>query len=269
MDQSEPSLPGKGPSIFAFSDKDAREADLRAAIDCNAIDVFFQAQVDSHTGRIVGAEALARWIHPELGELGASELFGLARDADLVSVLSRQVAGKALSLAKGWPAQLHLAINVTPQELDDSQFEASFARLVNAAAFPVERLLLEITEDQPIKDVKSAAEVLARLKSSGVRIALDDFGAGYCNFNYLKQLPLDILKLDRSIIEGIAENPRDRAVMRSILDLAIALELDVVAEGIETEGQRKIATEEGCAYLQGFLIAKPVEAVALLDLLEA
>jgi len=269
VNQNELPLPGKGPSIFAFSDKEAREADLREAIESGAIEVLFQPQVDAQTGRIVGAEALARWKHPELGEMGANELFKLARSARLDSTLSRQVAGKALNLAMDWPRHLHLAINVTPQELDDSQFEASFSRLINETGFPVERLVLEITEDQPLNDIPAAAEILARLKLSGVSIALDDFGSGYCNFNYLKQLPLDTIKLDRSIIEGIAENPRDLAIMRSILNLAVALELNVVAEGIETEDQRRIAIDEGCAYLQGFLIATPIEADALLELVEA
>ena len=269
VSDNDSSVPGKGPSIFAFSDKVAREADLRAAIDRGEIDVLFQPQVEATTGKIVGAEALARWKHPEFGELEARDLFAIAQSADLVPTLSRLVAEKALNLAKDWPEPLRLSINVTPAELNSPRFEAKFAKLINNSAFPVNRLTLELTEDQPLDDLPAAAEILKRIRSSGIRIALDDFGAGYCNFNYLKQLPLDIIKLDQSMIKGIAGNPRDLAVMRSILGLAAALELDVVAEGIEDEFQRQIAIEEGCSGLQGFLIAKPVEAGALLDLATA
>ena len=269
VSKNDSSLSDRGPSIFAFSDQNAQEADLRSAIEQAEIDVLFQAQVDAAEGEIIGAEALARWNHPKFGELEAQDLFAIAQAADLVPDLSRQVAEKALNLAKDWPDQLRLSINITPAELNSPRFEAKFAKLINKTAFPVERLTLELTEDQPLDDISATAEIFERLRSSGIRIALDDFGAGYCNFNYLKQLPLDIIKLDRSMIEGIADNPRDLAVMRSILSLAIALDLDVVAEGIENEAQRKIVIEEGCTCLQGFLIAKPIESGMLLDLVAA
>lgn len=262
-------MPGKGPSIFAFSDRDAKEANLREALERDEVEVVFQPQVDAKTGKIIGAEALARWKHPEFGELAAHELFEMAQDADLVPALSRQVAGKALQLAKDWPGDLRLAINVTPAELDNPRFEAIFSRMVNESGFPVERLVVEITEERPLKDLPATAEILRRLRTSGIKIAMDDFGAGYCNFNYLKLLPLDIIKLDRSIIESIDKNPRDLAILRSIMSLAQALELDVVAEGIENEAQRRIATEEGCVYLQGYLFAEPARMDALLEMASA
>ena len=269
MSHNESQIPGKGPSIFAFSDKDAREAALRDAIEAEKIDVLFQPQVDAFTGKIVGAEALARCSHPKLGELGADELFAMARSADLIPALSRQVMDKSLILARDWRDDLRLSINVSPVELESPRFEAKFAKLMSKTGFPVDRLVIEITEDQPLSDLHAAAEFLGRLRSSGIGIALDDFGAGYCNFNYLKRLPVDTIKLDRSIISGIVENSRDLVIMRSITSLAKALDLIVVAEGIETEAQRKIATEEGCAYLQGFLIAEPTDSRTLQELAAA
>lgn len=269
VNQFDSDIPGKGPSIFAFSEQESRESILRDAIARAEIDVLFQPQIAASTGKVVGAEALARWRHDALGDLGAHELFTLARGAGLVPALSRQIAKKALNLAQDWPEALRLSINVTPAELNDRQFEAQFARMLGDCDFPIERLTIEITEDEPLQDLAGTAELLGRLSRGGISIALDDFGAGYCNFNYLKQLPLNTIKLDRSIIHGIEENRRDLAILRSIIELARALKLGVVAEGIETEAQGRIATEEGCTILQGFLIAEPVEANALLQFVEA
>lgn len=259
---------GRKPSIFAFSDRNSLISALRQAIDRNEIEVLFQPQIQTKSGRFASAEALARWNHPKFGELGASELFALAREASLTAPLSRMVAGKALKQACNFPTDLRLSINVTPSELNDTQFEAHFGKMLNESRFPTDRLILEITEDEPLENLPAIAQILSRLKSSGIRIALDDFGSGYCSFAYLKQLPLDSIKLDRSIITGIERNGRDLAIFRNIMNLAQELDLEVVAEGIENDEQRQIAVKFGCAYLQGFLIAEPQSLDALMNLTE-
>ena len=124
-------------------------------------------------------------------------------------------------------------------------------RCCEASGFPAERLTLEVTEQALLADIQMAARTLARLSEAGIRIALDDFGAGFCNFRYLKLLPLDYLKLDRSMVDGIASDSRDLAVFRAIVAMARALDLEVIAEGIESEAQRDLIAEEGCALLSG------------------
>lgn len=245
------------------------EADLLAALDRNEIEIAFQPQFDLTNGRVVGAEALARWRHPRVGLIGAAALFAIAERADHVAHLSRHIAGRALVLAAGWPRHLRLSLNVTPVDLAASGFAGEFAALVAESGFEADRLMLEITEQVLLGDLESAAAALAELKRAGVRIALDDFGGGFCNFRYLKLLPLDALKLDRSMIEGIEHDPRDRAVLRAIVALARALGLTVVAEGIESEAQRAIAVAEGCALYQGFLGAPPLSHPEFLDSLRA
>ncbi len=233
------------------------EADLLRALDLGEIEVVYQPQWSCRDDSLTGAEALARWNHPRLGRIGAGALFAIAERADHVAQLSRHIAQAALAGAHGWPEQLRLSLNLTPSDLAQHGFAEDFAELVDAAAFPAGRLTLEVTEQVLLADVGQAALALERLTAQGMRIALDDFGAGFCNFRYLKLLPLHYLKLDRSMIEG-AGDPRDLAVLRAIIAMAGALDLAVIAEGVETEAQRALADSEGCAFYQGFLRAQPM-----------
>lgn len=242
------------------------EADLLAAIDRGEIEVVFQPQYAMDADRLIGAEALARWHHPGLGLVGAGTLFAIAERADHVAHLSRHIAETALAHAANWPDQFRLSLNVTPADLASGGFAGQFTELVTASGFAPARLTLEITEQVLLGDLERAAETLLALKQAGMRVALDDFGGGFCNFRYLKVLPLDALKLDRSMIEGIESDTRDRAVLRAIVALARALGLTVVAEGIETEAQHAIAAAEGCATWQGFLRSPPLAADAFASL---
>jgi predicted signal transduction protein with EAL and GGDEF domain len=236
------------------------EADLLAALDRGQIEVVFQPQFALADDRLVGAEALARWQHPELGQIGAGPLFAIAERADHVAPLSRTVASQALVKAADWPEHLRLSLNVTPADLAAASFATEFAALVESSGCRPERLTLEITEQVLLADLERAARALGELSKRGMRIALDDFGAGFCNFRYLKVLPLDYLKLDRAMIEGLTEDPRDLAVFRAIAALARALDLEVIAEGVENEAQRALAAAEGAALYQGFLRAAPMSA---------
>jgi len=234
------------------------EADLLAALDRDEIEIMFQPQYRASNEALVGAEALARWQHPGLGRIGAGALFSIAERADHVAHLSRHILGRALAAAKHWPKHLRLSLNITPADLAVGGFAGEFRQLVRSSGFAPNRLTLEITEQVLLGDLERSAEELTALKAEGMRIALDDFGAGFCNFRYLKVLPLDYLKLDRAMVEGIESHADDLAVLRGIIAMAKALGLDVIAEGIENEAQRGIMAAEGCAYYQGFLKAAPM-----------
>jgi EAL domain-containing protein (putative c-di-GMP-specific phosphodiesterase class I) len=231
---------------------------LLTALDRGEIEILFQPQFAAGSGALIGAEALARWHHPEQVLVGGAALFEGAEQTGLVGRLSRHVASAALTAAAGWRGNLRLSLNVTASDLAETGFANTIATLVAAAGFPPQRLTLEITEQALVADLDRSAERLRQLADLGVRVALDDFGAGFCNFGYLKRLPLHYLKLDRSMVEGIDENPRDLAVLRGILSMALALGLEVIAEGVERESQRETMAREGCAAWQGFLGAQPM-----------
>jgi predicted signal transduction protein with EAL and GGDEF domain len=241
------------------------EADLLVAIDRDEIEILFQPQFALADDRLNGAEALARWRHPSLGRIGAAALFAVAERMDHVAPLSRHIAQRALAAAARWPADLRLSLNVTAADLAAASYADEMLAAVRESRFPAERLTLEVTEQSLLGDIQLAAETLRALSAQGMRIALDDFGAGFCNFRYLKLLPLDYLKLDRSMVDGIADDERDLAVLRAIVAMAEALGLQVIAEGIENEAQRARTAQEGCAFYQGFLRAQPMSAEEFLD----
>ncbi|HET9629221.1 MAG TPA: GGDEF domain-containing phosphodiesterase [Novosphingobium sp.] len=239
------------------------EAELAGAVARGEIEVLFQPQYALAPGNaLTGAEALARWNHPRLGRIGAVALFTLAERADLLQPLSAEIMAEALAHASRWPAHLRLSLNITSGDIAAPRWADRLLGQIAASRFPAERLTLEVTEEALIADIAGAAETLGQLTASGVRLALDDFGAGFCNFRYLKLLPLHYLKLDRSLMDGIAEDGRDRAVLRGLVAMARALDLEVVAEGIEDEAQERAAMAEGCATMQGFLRGRPMSAKA-------
>jgi EAL domain-containing protein (putative c-di-GMP-specific phosphodiesterase class I)/GGDEF domain-containing protein len=256
-------------SLLAASRGGAQlEADLAAALEHGQIEIVYQPQFSCSDGRMTGAEALARWRHPALGQVGPETLFAIAERAELVPQVSRHIIRTALAGARDWPAGLRLSLNVTAADLSQCEFDRALADALAETGFAPERLTLEITESALVAELERTARRLRRLTATGMRIALDDFGAGFCNFRYLKLLPLAGLKLDRSMVHGITEDARDLAVLRGIVAMARALGLPVVAEGIETEAQRAIVAAEGCADWQGFLGAQPMATAAFARLAE-
>jgi len=236
------------------------EADLLGAIDGNEIEILFQPQFSLPDDQLTGAEALARWNHPELGKVGAGALFAIAERTDHIAPLSRHIAEKALKIASSWPEKLRLSLNVTSADLAFGTYAGALLDLVKRSGFPPRRLTLEVTEQALVHDVELAAQVMAEFSAQGIRIALDDFGAGFCNFRYLKVLPLHYLKLDRSMVDGIVSDKRDLAVLRAIVAMARALDIGVIAEGVESQEQRDCIAKEGCNFYQGFLRAHPMSA---------
>lgn len=258
----------RGPvrGLFPGVTPEVLEADLLRALDRREIEVLFQPQFACVSGALTGAEALARWRHPTLGSIGARDLFAVAERAALVAPLSRHVVARALEDAATWPDNLTLSLNITPEELGDPRFAADFAALIGRSEIAPNRLMLEITEDLLLRNLAQTASALKALRGLGFRTALDDFGAGFCNFRYLRELPLDALKLDKAMVEGVPADATALAVLRAIIALAKALGLAVYAEGIEDEIQRAAITAEGCDYWQGFLRAEPMPTERVLAL---
>jgi diguanylate cyclase (GGDEF)-like protein len=251
---------------------DQLEIDLRRALDQDEIEILFQPQVAVTSGRIVGAEALARWRHPSFGELGAHTLFNVAERSDYLTQLSNHVQRKAISAAAAWPdplGGLRLSVNITAADIVRPGFASHFLELVEESGFDPRRLTVEVTEGGLIEDLNAAAYLLARLREGGLRVAIDDFGTGYSSLAYLKALPLDYLKIDKRLCEDITGSPRDRIVVRSVIDMARSLGLSVIAEGVETQEQLDLLAQEGCNLYQGFLCSRPVEPAALAGLMGA
>ena len=198
------------------------------------------------TRRIVGAEALARWRHPRFGELGAMTLFSVAERSDYLVQLSDHVQRKAVAAAAAWPEALptlRLSVNITAADIVRPGFAEQFVALVGEGGFDPGRLTVEVTESGLIEDLGAAGNLLAGFAQGGLRVAIDDFGTGYSSLAYLKALPLDYLKIDKRLVEDISGSPRDQVVVRSVIDMARSLGLEVIAEGVETEEQLSLLAE--------------------------
>lgn len=246
------------------------QADLRRALDRDEIEILFQPQLSIASGRVIGVEALARWRHPDHGELGAHTLFAVAERSDYLTVLSAHVQRRAAVTAAAWPdvlGELRLAINLTAADITRTGFVVSFFEMIDASGFQRSRLTVEVTESGLMEDLAVAASVLAELRAGGCRVAIDDFGTGYSSLAYLKALPLDYLKIDKQLAGDISGSTRDRIVVRGVIDMARSLGLAVVAEGVETEEQLALLAAEGCNYYQGFLFAEPVSVDGLVRLI--
>ena len=229
-----------------------RDLLLEAAIAHEQVDVLFQPLIEPATGRIVGAEALAR--SPVVA--GAELLFARASAGGLAERLSRLVQRKALRSAAVWEGPLKglgLSINVLPADLARTGYESWLLDEVGAAGIDPRRVTAEITENALLVDQEAAAERLQRLRDAGIRIAVDDFGTGYASLAYLTSLPLDAIKIDRGLVADIVGGERDRIVVKAMIHLARELDLKVVVEGVETTGQLALLADWGCDLYQGFL----------------
>jgi diguanylate cyclase (GGDEF)-like protein len=260
---------GRGATSARRGDADRLDADLRLALDRGDIGIVYQPQYDSFTDAIVGVEALARWNHPELGQLDAGTLFEAADRSDYLLPLSLHIQRAALAEAGKWPASLNglrLSINVTAADLAQDDFVPALLRMVDESGFPHHRLTVEITETGLIENIDRAAVILQSLRHEGLWVAIDDFGTGYSSLAYLKSLHPDYLKIDHSLSRDILGTPRDRIILRAVIAMARSLALTVIVEGIENEQQLTLLAREGCQIYQGFLRSPPVTTAGLVDL---
>jgi len=230
----------------------AREPEIERALAFDAIDIRFQPIFDLGNGKVVGAEALARID----GFAGTEALFVRARGAGLAERLSRHIQRKALAMAGGWNdglAAVRLSINLLPEDVERDGFDRWLIDELATADVDPSRLTVEITEDALISNQSRVSERLGRLREVGIAIALDDFGTGYASMSNLAALPLDILKIDRALVEKIETSERHRIVVRGVLGLARDLGLRAVVEGVESAGQLALLREWGCDLYQGFI----------------
>ena len=249
---------------------DALAIDLHHAIERDEIELRWQPQVEIASGRITGVEALARWRHRTLGPLGADALFDAADRADLGIALSDHIQRLVLTRAVAWPpalSTLRVSLNLTAADITRPGFAALFLARIDESGFPRGRLTVEITETGLIEDLDAASALLAELRGAGCRVAIDDFGTGYSSLAYLKSLPLDYVKIDKSLVQDIDGNARDRVVVAGTIAMARSLGLAVIAEGVETPSQLELLAAGGCSLYQGFLISEPLAEAALLDLM--
>jgi diguanylate cyclase (GGDEF)-like protein len=266
-------------SGIAVYEPDADDADrlvlggeLGRALDQEELVLFYQPKISLSSGRIVGVETLVRWRHPIRGLLMPSEFMPFAERTGLVRPLSHYLLERAIRQCSIWQTaaiDIHVAVNLTMHDLVDADLPAKVAALLTGAGLPPEKLELEITESSIMRDPFRARQVLLRLSEMGVRIAIDDFGTGYSSLGYLKRLPVDELKIDRSFVISMATDASDATIVRSTIDLGRNLGLTVVAEGVETAETLERLKDLGCGVAQGYFVGAPAPAELLTELLFA
>jgi diguanylate cyclase (GGDEF)-like protein len=247
------------------------ETELRRSVDNGDFVLHYQPLVDLETLEVVGAEALLRWRHPERGLLLPTAFVDIAEDTGLILPLGRWVLEQAAKDAAAWQevagAPFSVSANLSPSQLHDPDLVAIVVASLQDADLPPESLVVEITENLLLKDAELARSRLAALRSVGVKVAVDDFGTGYSSFAYLDRYPVDSLKIDRSFVGSLGGRPRAAVLVRSILDLAVAFDLETVAEGIETTEQLRTLRSLGCHFGQGFRFAVPRPAEQITSML--
>jgi EAL domain-containing protein (putative c-di-GMP-specific phosphodiesterase class I) len=250
------------------------ENDLRRAIAEGQLRLYYQPIVHIDTGAVAGFEALVRWQHPERGLLPPSEFIASAEESGLIVPLGRHVLGEACLQAATWKdthasgERLRVSVNVSAKQLSQPGWADEVAQVLAESGLAPRQLVLEITESVLMDDADTTAVRLEELRRLGVRIAIDDFGTGYSSLGYLRRLPVDILKIDKSFIDGVAEGPHESALARAVVKLASTLRLEAVAEGISTRKQLLQLRRLRCPYGQGFFFSRPQPAAAIPGLLD-
>jgi diguanylate cyclase (GGDEF)-like protein len=262
-----------GRGQYAFFDEDVNrqagdrtrlEQELWRATENREFVVFYQPQIDLKSGRITGAEALVRWMHPERGLVAPGEFIALAEQSSLILKIGDQVLRAACAQYREWEhagvAPAHISVNVTSVELRRPDFADRIEATLREFELRPFCLELEITESSLLENSAGVIDQLERLRKRGIRIAFDDFGTGYSSLGYLKRLPVDVLKIDQSFVRDMGADPDSASIARAIIDLAHHLGKSVIAEGIETELQRTLLASLGCEVGQGYLWSRPVPA---------
>ena len=253
------------------------EKNLRKALDNNEFFIHYQPQIDIKNKRIVGMEALLRWNNPELGLVFPNEFIPLAEKTGLIQLIGEWVLHTACADAVRWQktkGPLRLAVNLSARQFKDIRSKdanpliKTIQSALDSSGLLPKMLEIEITESEIMENHEVAMTTLKRLKELGVRVSCDDFGTGYSSLNYLKQFPIDTIKIDKTFIKEIAHAPVDVAIIRAILDMAEQLDIDVIAEGVESKEQLDILNDLGCYIVQGFFYSKPLNVDAAMQLLE-
>jgi len=242
----------------------ALESGLRRSLERNEFVLFYQAKVETRTGRITGAEALVRWQHPELGLVSPVHFIPLAEESGLIAPLSQWVINEALSQNRRWQElglpPMRIAVNLSARQFIDSELLAETLKSLKDSGVDPSLLELEITESMMMHNTEKTVHILSELRRTGIRIAIDDFGIGYSSLSHLKQFPVDIIKIDRSFIKDIPGDKADEAITEAIIAMSKSLKIKVVAEGVESLDQLRFLRARGCDEIQGYFFSRPIPA---------
>jgi EAL domain-containing protein (putative c-di-GMP-specific phosphodiesterase class I) len=245
--------------------------ELRRALECHELVLHYQPKAFLADGQVRSVEALVRWQHPERGLVPPDDFIPLVQQTGLIKPLTRYVIDAALRQARDWSAQgwdLSIAVNLSTRNLLDVELPDQIAELLARHGVPPSRLELEITESTMLEDPPRTRAILERLSTMGIRLSIDDFGTGYSSLAYLKRLPVDEIKIDRSFVMNMVEDEDDATIVRSTIDLGRNLGLEVVAEGVETGPIWDRLTALGCTVAQGYFLSRPLPADELAPWLE-
>jgi EAL domain-containing protein (putative c-di-GMP-specific phosphodiesterase class I) len=249
------------------------ENDLRRALDCEEFTLSYQPQVDVITGKMSGLEALVRWDHPKQGRLFPLEFIDIAEQSGMVVRLGKWVIEKAIQDWTTWANQgIHIeriAVNISPLQIAQPNFADDVIGLLASYSMPAGFLEIEITEGMLMNDASNATAKLRQLSEYGVNIAIDDFGTGYSSLSYLQKFPLRTLKIDRAFVNDIESKDVDAYLVNAIVSIAKGLNLELVAEGVETWAQLEYLKARGCDKVQGYLFSKAVDADEIEKLVRA
>ncbi|MGW7774192.1 sensor domain-containing protein [Pseudomonas machongensis] len=240
------------------------ESDLRHALEQNEFILYYQPQFSGDGKRLTGAEALLRWRHPRRGLVPPGDFIPVIEELGLVVDVGDWVLREASRQLKAWhKAKVRVpkvSVNISARQFSDGQLGKRIANILEETSLPPACLELELTESILMREVNEAMQILDSLKNLGLSIAVDDFGTGYSSLNYLKQFPIDVLKIDRTFVDGLPEGEQDAQIARAIIAMAHSLNLAVIAEGVETHEQLEFLREHGCDEVQGYLFGRPMPA---------
>ena len=246
------------------------ENGLRRAIERGELRLFYQPKIDLVSGRVIGAEALVRWQHPTLGLVLPSKFIPVAEESGLIVPLGEWVLNAACEQLRAWQGaghDLQVAINVSARQFRQRNLAELVLRAMAACNIDPRFVEIEVTESVIMNDAEGSIATLEAMKAHGISISIDDFGTGYSSLNYLKRLPVDILKIDQSFVRDITTDHNDAAIVRTIIGLARSLGKKVIAEGVEDDRQLSFLNAYGCNYGQGYLFGKPLDPVMFIELL--
>ena len=237
--------------------------DIRRGLEAGEFEPFFQPKIDFRSGAVVGAEALARWRHPQKGLLAPYAFIGAMEENGLIDALTWQILEKSAAMARQWIGQgmdLSVSVNLSLKSLSEAGLAEHITERVAAQGLAPKHMVLEISETAAMTDLARALENLTRLRMKGFALLIDDYGTGHSSVQQLSRIPFSELKIDQSFVMAVREKQTNRAILASSLDMAKKLNLKAVAEGVETRAHWNLLQELGCDVAQGYFIAKPMEA---------